>query len=206
MRRIYAIIICLCSLTASYAQQNGQRNQNQNQRQFFSPEAFNQGLEEFVKKEVGLSDDECKEFFPLMHEMMNKQRDVNSRIQQTMAKGFNAKTEADYEQIITKSINLEIESRKIEQTYYRKFHSILSWKQIHKVRIALSRYNMEALRRFAPTFQQNNQRGWQGQGMPQNGNNNRSGFQFPQFGQFPSFGQPMNQNRQQQQQQNSGRR
>ena len=120
MRRIYAIIICLCSLTASYAQQNGQRNQNQNQRQFFSPEAFNQGLEEFVKKEVGLSDDECKEFFPLMHEMMNKQRDVNSRIQQTMAKGFNAKTEADYEQIITKSINLEIESRKIEQTYYRK--------------------------------------------------------------------------------------
>ena len=160
MRRIFSIIFCLSMLTASYAQQNGQRNQGQqNQRQFFSPEAYNQGLEEFVKKEAGLSDEECKNFFPLMHEMMNKQREVNGKMQQIMAKGFHAKTEADYEQIITRSINLEVESRKIEQTYYKKFNSILSWKQIYKVRMALSRYSMEALRRFAPSFQQNNQRG-----------------------------------------------
>ena len=178
MRRIYAIIIFLCALTASYAQQNGQRNQGQqNQRQFFSPEAFNKGLEDFVKREAGLNDEECKNFFPLMHEMMNKQREVNGKMQQIMAKGFNAKTEADYEQIITRSINLEVESRKIEQTYYKKFHSILSWKQIYKVRMALSRYNMEALRRFAPTFQQNNNQrggGWPGQGMQ---NNQRGGWQ-----------------------------
>ncbi|MBO4564783.1 MAG: hypothetical protein J5720_05060 [Bacteroidaceae bacterium] len=202
-RRIYAIIICLCTITAiSYAQQNnGQRNQ----RQFFSPEAYNQGLEEFVKNEAGLNDEECKKFFPLMHEMMNKQREVNSQIQQVMAKGFSAKTEADYEQIITRSINLEIENRKVEQMYYKKFHSVLSWKQIHKVRIALSRYSMEALRRFVPNYPQNNQRNWQG--MPNvgnrngnnngngNGNNNNNRGMFPQFGQFPQFGgQPQNQN------------
>ena len=201
-RRIYAIIICLCTITAiSYAQQNnGQRNQ----RQFFTPEAYNQGLEEFVKNEAGLNDEECKKFFPLMHEMMNKQREVNSQIQQVMAKGFSAKTEADYEQIITRSINLEIENRKVEQMYYKKFHSVLSWKQIHKVRIALSRYSMEALRRFVPNYPQNNQRNWQG--MPNggnrngnnngNGNNNNNRGMFPQFGQFPQFGgQQQNQNR-----------
>ena len=204
-RRIYAIIICLCTITATcFAQQNnGQRNQ----RQFFSPEAYNQGLEEFVKNEAGLNDEECKKFFPLMHEMMNKQREVNSQIQQVMAKGFSAKTEADYEQIITRSINLEIESRKVEQTYYKKFHSVLSWKQIHKVRIALSRYSMEALRRFVPNYNQNNQRNWQGMqnGGNRNGNNNGNGNSnnnrgmFPQFGQFPQFGgQQQNQNRRQQ--------
>ena len=204
-RRIYAIIICLCTITATcFAQQNnGQRNQ----RQFFSPEAYNQGLEEFVKNEAGLNDEECKKFFPLMHEMMNKQREVNSQIQQVMAKGFSAKTEADYEQIITRSINLEIESRKVEQTYYKKFHSVLSWKQIHKVRIALSRYSMEALRRFVPNYNQNNQRYWQGMqnGGNRNGNNNGNGNSnnnrgmFPQFGQFPQFGgQQQNQNRRQQ--------
>ncbi len=196
-RRIYVIIICLCTITATcFAQQNnGQRNQ----RQFFSPEAYNQGLEEFVKNEAGLNDEECKKFFPLMHEMMNKQREVNSQIQQVMAKGFSAKTEADYEQIITRSINLEIESRKVEQTYYKKFHSVLSWKQIHKVRIALSRYSMEALRRFVPNYPQNNQRNWQGapnggnrNGNNGNGNNNRG--MFPQFGQFPQFGGQQNQN------------
>ena len=206
-RRIYAIIICLCAITATcFAQQNnGQRNQ----RQFFSPEAYNHGLEEFVKNEAGLNDEECKKFFPLLHEMMNKQREVNSQIQQIMAKGFNAKTEADYEQIITKSINLEIESRRIEQTYFKRFHTVLSWKQIHKVRIALSRFSMEALRRFVPNIPQNNQRnGWgqgnqnnqrQGQGTPNNGNVNRG--MFPQFGQFPQFG-----GQQQQQNQNQNRR
>ena len=203
-RRIYAIIICLCTITATcYAQQN---NGQKNQRQFFSPEAYNQGLEEFVKNEAGLNDEECKKFFPLMHEMMNKQREVNSQIQQVMAKGFSAKTEADYEQIITRSINLEIESRKVEQTYYKKFHSVLSWKQIHKVRIALSRYSMEALRRFVPNYNQNNQRYWQGMqnGGNRNGNNNGNGNSnnrgmFPQFGQFPQFGgQQQNQNRRQQ--------
>lgn len=205
-RRIYAIIICLCTITATcYAQQN---NGQKNQRQFFSPEAYNQGLEEFVKNEAGLNDEECKKFFPLMHEMMNKQREVNSQIQQVMAKGFSAKTEADYEQIITRSINLEIESRKVEQTYYKRFHSILSWKQIHKVRIALSRYSMEALRRFVPNYNQNNQRYWQGMqnGGNRNGNNNGNGNSnnnnrgmFPQFGQFPQFGgQQQNQNRRQQ--------
>ena len=204
-RRIYAIIVCLCTITATcFAQpNNGQRNQ----RQFFSPEAYNQGLEEFVKNEAGLNDEECKKFFPLMHEMMNKQREVNSQIQQVMAKGFSAKTEADYEQIITRSINLEIESRKVEQTYYKRFHSILSWKQIHKVRIALSRYSMEALRRFVPNYNQNNQRYWQGMqnGGNRNGNNNGNGNSynnrgmFPQFGQFPQFGgQQQNQNRRQQ--------
>lgn len=202
-RRIYAIIICLCTITATcYAQQN---NGQKNQRQFFSPEAYNQGLEEFVKNEAGLNDEECKKFFPLMHEMMNKQREVNSQIQQVMAKGFSAKTEADYEQIITRSINLEIESRKVEQTYYKRFHSILSWKQIHKVRIALSRYSMEALRRFVPNYNQNNQRYWQGMqnGGNRNGNNNGNSNNnrgmFPQFGQFPQFGgQQQNQNRRQQ--------
>ncbi len=204
-RRIYAIIICLCTITATcYAQQN---NGQKNQRQFFSPEAYNQGLEEFVKNEAGLNDEECKKFFPLMHEMMNKQREVNSQIQQVMAKGFSAKTEADYEQIITRSINLEIESRKVEQTYYKRFHSILSWKQIHKVRIALSRYSMEALRRFVPNYNQNNQRYWQEMqnGGNRNGNNNGNGNSnnnrgmFPQFGQFPQFGgQQQNQNRRQQ--------
>ena len=196
-RRIYAIIICLCTITATcYAQQN---NGQKNQRQFFSPEAYNQGLEEFVKNEAGLNDEECKKFFPLMHEMMNKQREVNSQIQQVMAKGFSAKTEADYEQIITRSINLEIESRKVEQTYYKRFHSILSWKQIHKVRIALSRYSMEALRRFVPNYNQNNQRYWQGMqnGGNRNGNNrngNNNGGMFPQFGPFPQFGGQQNQN------------
>ncbi len=156
MKRISVIIICMCITLTMFSQQFGQR-QGINA---FSPEAFNQRLEEFVQNESDLTPQECQKFFPMMHEMMNKQREINGKIQYTMAKGYRAKTEADYEQIITCITDLEVQSKKIEQIYYKKkFPSVLSWKKIHKVRIALSKFNMEILKHFSPqTFRQ----GWQG--------------------------------------------
>ncbi len=156
MKRLLFIIICLCIGTTTFAQQQG-NNGNQWVRPF-SPEAFNQQLDAFVQKEAELTPQECQKFFPLMHEMMNKQREIGGKIQYTIGLGFSAKTEADYERIITWITDLEVESKKIEQTYYKKkFHTVLSWKKIHKVRTALQRFNMEALRHFSP---QNNKRKW----------------------------------------------
>ncbi len=157
MKRLFFIIICLCIGTIAFAQQDD-KNSNPWVRPF-SPEAFNQQLDAFVQKEADLTPQECQKFFPLMHEMMNKQREIGGKIQYTIGLGFSAKTEADYEKIISWITDLEVESKKIEQTYYKKkFHSVLSWKKIHKVRTALQRFNMEALRHFSP--QNNNRRRW----------------------------------------------
>ncbi len=169
MSRLILTIISLCLCASSFAQQQQQQQQEWNPHQGmrqFSPEAFNRKLEEFVKCEAELTPQECKNFFPLMHEMLNKQREINGKIQYTIGRGFKAKTEQDYEEIIAWVTDLEVESKKIEQTYYKKkFHSVLSWKKIHKVRTALQKFNMEALRRFAP---QN--RGWR---QPNENQNNR---------------------------------
>lgn len=156
MSRLILIIISLCFSISSFAQQQQQEWASRQGIRQFSPEAFNRKLEEFVSCEAELTPQECKNFFPLMHEMLNKQREINGKIQYTIGLGFKAKTEKDYEEIITWVTDLEVESKRIEQTYYKKkFHAVLSWKKIHKVRTALQRFNMEALRRFAP---QN--RGW----------------------------------------------
>ena len=90
------------------------------------------------------------------------------------------KTEAEYEDIISKVTSLELESKKVEQTYYKKFHTVLSWKKIHRVRIALGKWNMELLRQFSPQQAGGQPDGWldwqrqdrtqrqQQQGQPQN--------------------------------------
>ncbi len=156
MRRLILIIITLCISATTFSQQQAEWARHQEMRTF-SPEEFNHRLEEFVKCEAELTPQECKKFFPLMHEMLNKQREINGKIQYTIGLGFKAKTEADYEKIIAWVTDLEVESKKIEQTYYKKkFHAVLTWKKIHKVRTALHKFNMEALRRFYP---QDN-RGW----------------------------------------------
>ena len=134
----------------------------------FSPEAFNNMLEQFIKNEADLTQQECNEFFPIMHEMFAKKREIQHKIFLNIRKGHTATTEAEYERLINEITGLEIEDKRIEQIYYKKFHKVLSWRKIHKVRGALDRFYREALRKFTPHPQRpSNENPWQG------GNNRR---------------------------------
>lgn len=142
--------------TASPAQQHHQPNgQDTQQRHEFSPERFNQHMEQFITDHAGLTPEEATAFFPLLHEMLDHQRENNDKQRQVMGQCSGGQpTEAQYEQAIMATIDLEEENKRIERTYYRKFSSVLSWEKIHKVRTALIEFQMEALRRFSPPQQQ----------------------------------------------------
>ena len=64
-------------------------------------------------------------------------------------------TEADYERVLEKMNDLELKDKQLEKDYLKRFHKILSYKKLYKVKMAAYRYNMVALRRFSP----NNHRG-----------------------------------------------
>ena len=64
--------------------------------------------------------------------------------------------EDEYEKIIAKVLNTDVEMAKIEQTYYKKFHTILTWKKVFAVRMALNKFKMEALNQFQPAPTRNN--------------------------------------------------
>jgi hypothetical protein len=72
---------------------------------------------------------------------------------------MNAKTEAEFEQIVKKTTELQVENRKTEQTYYKKFAKVLTWEKIYKVRMALTKFNMYALRSFSPQGNHDKNRG-----------------------------------------------
>ena len=116
----------------------------------FSPEQFKHHMEGFVKHEAGLTEDEAVKFFPLLEKMMQEQREVKRQQFQLMGQGRSAKTESDYQNLVMKSRELEVKNAKIEETYYKKFHSVLSWQKIHKVSMALKRFQMDALKQFSP--------------------------------------------------------
>ena len=120
------------------------------QRKRFSPEEYKHRMEFFIAKEACLTQSEAQKFFPLLHEMLEKQRENNRKTHEIMRKGFKAKTESEYQNVVDEAITLEIENKKIEKNYYKKFHTVLSWEKIHKVRIALYKFNFEALKKFTP--------------------------------------------------------
>lgn len=126
-----------------------QENEN-DKRKIFSPEDFKRKMEAFVSKDANLTPYEAQRLFPILHEMFDKQRDINEEKRKIMRNVNDKTSEAEYCQIIERVSDLEIEEKNIEKRYYKKFHNVLSWKKIHNVRRSLVRFNMEALRRYAP--------------------------------------------------------
>lgn len=146
MKKSVLLMLCAFFALSIFAQQHegGKRSK-------FSPERYKRNLEEFVVKKVCLTEAEAKVFFPVYHEMKDKQRALGREINKLMKEGRNAQNESDYKRIVEKTVELELEQKKIESTYNKKFHTILSWEKIFKVKRALREFNMEALKRFYPS-------------------------------------------------------
>lgn len=147
MKKLIITLFCAFLTLGLSAQPGSQNDQGRHQ---FSPERYKQKLEEYVTREAGLTSEESSRLFPLLHEMQEKQRKNSEAAGNAMRSCKEGATESDYEKAVNRAVSLDLENKKIEQEYYKKFHTVLSWKKIHAVRIALWKFQMEALRRFTP--------------------------------------------------------
>ncbi|MDE7117594.1 MAG: hypothetical protein K2O61_02995 [Bacteroidaceae bacterium] len=143
---MWAWMLCLC--VDAQAPNAGNRPP---QRQF-SPELYMKQLNEFVSRGASLTDTEQAKFLPMLAEMLGKQHELKKQQRELLMQSWKNKnmTETDYEKMVNKNIALDLESKKIEQTYYKKFHTVLSWKKVYAVRQSLQRFQMEALNHFLP--------------------------------------------------------
>lgn len=131
------------------APQDKSRN---DRREPFSPELYMKALVEFVSKEACLTESEATKFEPLLREMHQKQHTLMEKQRKAFfrSRKNQSLTEEDFERLVNNSISTDIEVKKIEQTYYKKFHNVMPWKKVFAVRIALNKWQMEALNRFQP--------------------------------------------------------
>ena len=144
MKKVLFTLACLLMTLGMAAQKKDHG------RKEFSPEEYRQKMQEYITKEANLTANEQQKFFPLLTEMMDAQRKLMDQERELMRSGKNAKTEAEFEQIVTKTTELQVENRKIEVAYYKKFAKVLTWEKIYKARMAITKFNMRALRNFAP--------------------------------------------------------
>ncbi len=151
MKKIIALSLCFLFAITSMVEA-----QEQNRRKF-SPEIYKAKMEEFISKEAGLTKEEGENFYPMLHEMMGKQREVNRESHRISRERKTASTDEDYRKIINTLTDLDIKNKQIEKEYYMKFNKVLTWEKILKVRTAIQKFNMEALKRFTP--QRNNRNG-----------------------------------------------
>ena len=150
-----------------------QGRRQQQQKMEFTPEHFIKEMTNFITNEAKLTQEEADKFFPMLFEMQGKTQKMQQKRRELSMKARTQKdmTEQQYACLVMEICKSEVEEKQVEETYYQKFHSVLSWEKIYKVRVAINAFHMRAIGMFSrgrgAMPQGPWQRGWQ-PGGPQN--------------------------------------
>lgn len=137
-RLIVCIFTVLCILQSVNSQENKQK---------FSPAKFQAELEAFITKEACLTTNEANAFFPLFREMGKKQRGVYQKMRKL---GFEKpKTEEECKNVIIQRDRMDMELKKIQQTYHNKFLEILPACKVFDVIKAEDRFHRRVLKKWS---------------------------------------------------------
>ncbi len=129
---------------------NIQAQDNRNER--FSPEKFENDLKAFITKEASLTPQEAEVFFPIYSEMREKHRDLFEK--QSKLSKTKPQDEKGCQKIIRESDAIDVEFKRIQQTYHEKFFKVLPASKVYDVIKAEDRFH----RRLMMNWGQNHRR------------------------------------------------
>ena len=136
MKRLTTILITLITTLAIYAQGKPQ----------FDPEKFENQLEQAVIKDAGITSAESAKFLPLYREMRKKLRaamDANRKTDKAKPT-----TEKEWAQVLKSHDNLDIQMKKIEQSYHNQFLKVLPASKVVKMIKAEEDFHRDAFRKI----------------------------------------------------------
>ncbi|MBR6320486.1 MAG: hypothetical protein IKR50_08660 [Prevotella sp.] len=176
MKRMYVCIVAALLASGLQAQEN--------EKQKFSPERFDAELQQFITTEAKLTPEEAAKFFPVYKEMQAKQRELFNKQKDLAMK--KPQDEAACEKAIKDRDTNELEMKRIQKAYHKRFLEMMPASKVYDVLQAEDRFHRRMLKRWsrnAPQHRQGKQfqNPWQWPTpFPGNGfQKHRNGFQKP---------------------------
>jgi len=174
MKRVL-IILMLMVVTMTVSAQH---------RPKFDPAKFDADLEQFITTEAKLTPEEAAKFFPVYKEMQAKQRELFNKQKDLAMK--KPQDEAACEKAIKDRDTNELEMKRIQKAYHKRFLEMMPASKVYDVLQAEDRFHRRMLKRWsrnAPQHRQGKQfqNPWQWPTpFPGNGfQKHRNGFQKP---------------------------
>lgn len=139
--RILLGLIWICSSMTVFAQPCKRQ---------FSPQDFIKHMESFIVQEACLTPEEAAAFFPIFHEMHNKQRSLNWDIRNLRKRSLPANaSDKEYYNLIKEINKLKIESAELEDTYYKKMCKAVPAQKVHAAMQAEDRFHRRMLHKVS---------------------------------------------------------
>ena len=123
------------TLSAQDRQQPAQR---------FSPERFEAALQDFITKEAKLNEQEAATFFPVYKEMQEKQRVLFDR--QRQLSRVKPQDEQGCMRVIKEADEIDLELKRIQQTYHLRFMEMLSASKVYDILGAELRFHRHMMK------------------------------------------------------------
>jgi hypothetical protein len=142
MKKVYTLILFMAVAVVAFAQEQPR----------FSPERFDAEIQQFIVQEAHLTPQESAKFFPVYKEMQRKQRAIYDRMRQ-MGK-VKPQDEAGCQKAIQEHDNIEVELKRIQQTYHNKFLDILPASKVYDVIKAEDHFHRRMLKRWSRPHEQ----------------------------------------------------
>lgn len=138
MRRLFSTTLLMLLMAMSL---QAQENIGQ-----FSPEKFEADLKEFIVKEASLTQKESEAFFPVFNEMRIKQRQLFDR--QRKLGREKPQDEKGCQKTIRERDNIELDFKRIQQTYHEKFLEILPASKVYDIIKAEDHFHRRMMRNW----------------------------------------------------------
>ncbi len=137
---ILAVLVCGFNATA-------QRDCSKDKKQWFSE--MKEYKHKFISKELGLTAQQEKDFFPVYDELGGKIFELNKETRQ-MAKNIKEAgenvTELEYEKAAEAMFELKWKESELEKEYFEKFKTVLTKKQLFLLKGAELKFNRDMMK------------------------------------------------------------
>lgn len=140
----HVLVAMALAMTLGMSAQNKNGDQQGNEK--FSPEKFDAALQAFITSEAHLSAQEAAKFFPVYKEMQQKQRAVFDR-QRRLVKQ-KPDDEESCKKAITEHDEKDIELKRIQQCYHKRFMELLPASKVYDILKAEECFHRRAMRNW----------------------------------------------------------
>lgn len=144
MKRVFLVwwVILLGGLSVSLAAQNGAGAQTQEQRKARN-EQFCKFRRDYMMKQIGLTEQEAKQFFPLYEELESKKWKADKEARdfaRKVAHATGAVSDIEYEKAAQALLEKDEKMAQLDREYYNKFKTFLSSEKLFKFKNAQMKF------------------------------------------------------------------
>lgn len=145
MKKYIAMVVLLLSCLLPVAAQ-----QREGGRPRFNKEEFQAWMKSFVRERASLSQAEADKVLPVFFEMKQKQMEHTRRVGGLTMEACKKTDSKECEALLKQITSLNVESSKLEQTYYAKMAKLVGAKKALNIMLADDAFHREMLRMASP--------------------------------------------------------